>query len=125
MIKQIDHIQLAMPAGKEEIARGFFRDILNLNELEKPEPLASRGGCWFENKYVTIHCGVEKEFSAARKAHPGIVVDDIDSLAEQLKSNNYTVLWGDALPDRRRFYTNDPFGNRMEFMNDGDGFRQR
>ncbi len=44
----IDHVQLAMPAGQEERARGFYRDVLGLPETPKPPELARRGGCWFE-----------------------------------------------------------------------------
>jgi 4-hydroxyphenylpyruvate dioxygenase-like putative hemolysin len=47
MIKKIDHLQLAMPPGAEEKARLYYSDILDMSEVEKPEPLASRGGCWF------------------------------------------------------------------------------
>ena len=46
-ILNIDHVQLAMPKGSEDRARGFYRDVLGMKETPKPEVLAGRGGCWF------------------------------------------------------------------------------
>jgi catechol 2,3-dioxygenase-like lactoylglutathione lyase family enzyme len=43
----LDHVQLAMPAGAEDRARQFYRDVLGLEEIPKPAALAARGGVWF------------------------------------------------------------------------------
>lgn len=123
-LNRIDHVQLAMPEGKEESARKFFGELLGMTELEKPEPLAARGGCWFQMNKVIIHLGVDKDFKAAAKAHPAFCVSDVDALARHLKNAGCYVEWDVALPGRRRFYTKDPFGNRLEFMADGQGFSQ-
>jgi catechol 2,3-dioxygenase-like lactoylglutathione lyase family enzyme len=32
----IDHVQLAIPAGEEDRARAFYRDLLGMVELAKP-----------------------------------------------------------------------------------------
>lgn len=94
-------------------------------EEVKPEPLASRGGCWFRTGDVIVHIGVEKDFAPQKKAHPAFCVEDLDGLAKRLATADYSVVWDDALPNRRRFYTADPFGNRIEFIADGDGFGRR
>jgi catechol 2,3-dioxygenase-like lactoylglutathione lyase family enzyme len=47
-ITHLDHIQIAAPPGCEEAAKEFYGAILGLREIEKPEALRSRGGCWFE-----------------------------------------------------------------------------
>ena len=47
MIAGLDHVQLAMPAGKEAEARAFYGNLLGLREVPKPEPLRARGGVWF------------------------------------------------------------------------------
>jgi catechol 2,3-dioxygenase-like lactoylglutathione lyase family enzyme len=80
-ILAIEHVQLAMPAGEEEKARAFYRDLLGIAETPKPPRLAKRGGCWFEDGAVKIHLGVEADFRPARKAHPALVVDDDLALA--------------------------------------------
>lgn len=125
MMTRLDHIQLAMPPGEEAKARAFWAGLLGMSEEEKPEPLASRGGCWFRAGMMIVHLGVEKDFAPQRKAHPAFCVSDLDGLAGRLATAGYPVTWDDALPDRRRFYTADPFGNRVELIHDGDGFGQK
>jgi len=112
----LDHVQLAMPAGEEELAQSFYEGRLGLARLEKPEPLASRGGCWFSNGAVTLHLGVEAGFRPAKKAHPALVVDDLDALVESLESVGSTVTPDFDLPGVRRCYVDDPFGNRIELI---------
>jgi catechol 2,3-dioxygenase-like lactoylglutathione lyase family enzyme len=125
MITRLDHIQLAMPPGGEEQTRAFWVGVLGMTEEVKPEPLASRGGCWFRTGGVIVHLGVEKDFVPQKKAHPAFCVPDFDGLAQRLTAAGYLVTWDDALPARRRFYTADTFGNRIEFITDGDGFGQK
>lgn len=125
LITAIDHVQLAMPPGGEEKARVFFGGLLGMIEEAKPEPLGGRGGCWFRSGRAILHLGVEKDFIPQKKAHPAFCVADIHDTAERLKANGFLVIWDDALPSRKRFYTNDPFGNRVELIHDGDGFGQK
>ncbi len=122
---KLDHIQLAMPKGEEEKARIFFSGILGMDEDEKPYPLSERGGCWFRKGSVILHIGVDKEFSPQKKAHPAFVVPNLNELEKKLKEKEFEVVWDEALPNRTRFYSTDPFGNRIEFMKDGDGFSQK
>ena len=115
-ILAIEHVQLAMPAGEEEAARVFYRDLLGIAETEKPPHLAKRGGCWFEDGPVKIHLGVEADFRPARKAHPALVVDDVLALAERLKAAGVRVVDDEPLEGWDRVYADDPFGNRIELM---------
>ncbi|HZQ80460.1 MAG TPA: hypothetical protein VFB25_00635 [Gaiellaceae bacterium] len=111
----IDHVQVAAPPGCEAEARAFYGELLGLEELPKPESLAARGGCWFRAGKQELHVGVEDPFAPARKAHPGLVVDDLDALAERLGE----VTWDDSIPGTRRFHVVDPFGNRLEVRQGG------
>jgi SAM-dependent methyltransferase len=120
----LDHVQLAMPPGSETQARAFYQTILGLRETPKPEPLASRGGCWFESGEAFIHLGVEQNFIPARKAHPALLVKDLSQLLQDLQGAGVPVTLDDTLPGVQRFYAADPFGNRLEFIQDGDGFSQ-
>ena len=121
----LDHIQLAMPIGGEAKARVFFSEVLGMIEDKKPYPLSERGGCWFRKGGVILHVGVDKEFTPQKKAHPAFVVSDLKRIEEKLKEKNFEVVWDEALPNRSRFYSTDPFGNRIEFLRDGDGFSQK
>lgn len=112
-------MQLAAPPGCEDEARRFFGDLLGLQELEKPELLRSRGGAWFAlSGGAQLHVGVEVSFTPARKAHPAfrVAADELDELAQRLETAGEQVEWDDSLPDVRRFYTADPWGNRLELL---------
>jgi catechol 2,3-dioxygenase-like lactoylglutathione lyase family enzyme len=121
----LDHIQLAMPAGAEADARRFYSELLGLAEIAKPAELAARGGCWFSGPGVQVHLGVEQQFAPARKAHPAFLVADLDAFQEQLARAGIATTPDTAVPGVRRFYAADPFGNRIEFIQDGDGFGQQ
>ncbi|WP_456271472.1 VOC family protein [Bacillus sp. AK031] len=112
----LDHVQLAAPEGSEGKARYFFGEILGMKEIEKPEKLKSGGGCWFQCGKQEVHIGVENEFSPALKAHPAIVVHNIDSLINRLEEFSIDVKEDFRIEDRKRIFINDPFGNRVEFL---------
>ncbi len=122
MIKHIDHIQLAMPAGQEDEARRFFIDILGFVEIEKPEPMRSRGGAWFQSSAVQLHVGVQSDFTPATKAHPAFLVEDLAQLHQHLTKHDVPIKHDPGTPNAPRFFINDPFGNRIEFIQEGHGF---
>lgn len=113
---RLHHVQLAIPAGSEAQCRRFWRDIVGMTELEKPSGLAARGGCWFRGGGVEVHLGVEEDFAPARKAHPGILVENLHSLAARLEAAGTQVIWDGEFPGHERFYSYDLLGNRLEFM---------
>jgi catechol 2,3-dioxygenase-like lactoylglutathione lyase family enzyme len=115
MIVGIDHVQLAMPPGREAEARAFYNGLLGLPEIAKPPELAKRGGTWFESSAVKIHLGVEADFRPARKAHPALLVRGLRALAERLREARVDVV-EDPLEGYFRVYVADPFGNRIELM---------
>jgi catechol 2,3-dioxygenase-like lactoylglutathione lyase family enzyme len=110
----IDHVQVAAPPGCEAEARAFYGSLLRLEELPKPEPLAARGGCWFRAGAQELHVGVEEPFAPARRAHPGLVVDDLEALVARLAGAGIEAAWDETLPEVRRCHVADPFGNRLE-----------
>ncbi len=120
MILGIDHVQLAMSVGREDDARAFYAGILGLLEIEKPERLATRGGCWFESGSVKIHLGVEKDFRASEKAHVGLVARDLTALLVQCESAGVKIVLDEPLQTaegpRAHAYIFDPFGNRIEIL---------
>ena len=115
-VRRIDHILIAMPAGREEEARAFYHGMLGFAEKTKPPQLVARGGCWFESGTVTVHLGVDKNFVAARKAHPAFIVDDLDGLETKLKETGYKVTEDEPIAGCDRRHVEDPFGNRIELI---------
>jgi catechol 2,3-dioxygenase-like lactoylglutathione lyase family enzyme len=115
---QIDHIQLAAPEGCEAEARAFFSDLLGWKEMPKPENLQKRGGVWFQCGSHQVHIGVQKDFVPATKAHPAFHVINLEYLKDYLLERNISIIDDNARCEEgiRRFYLNDPFGNRLEFL---------
>jgi catechol 2,3-dioxygenase-like lactoylglutathione lyase family enzyme len=105
-----------MPVGAEEAGRGFYCGVLGMVELQKPPVLHARGGCWFKSHGAEVHLGVERDFRPATKAHVGLEVTDVDQMAARVVAAGHRVGWDEELAPRRRFFTDDPFGNRLEIL---------
>lgn len=116
----LDHVQLAAPPDSEVAARRYYGGLLGLGEIEKPDPLRSRGGAWFALAAgQQLHVGVEPDFAPARKAHPALRVPDaaaLRALAGRLTDAGVPVRWDTEIAGMARFYTEDPWGNRLELL---------
>ena len=115
-VVRLDHVQLAMPAGGEPEAIAFYEGLLGIPNIPKPPHLAVRGGCWFETEVVKVHLGVDPDFRPARKAHAALLVDDLDALIARLTAAGHTPNDDEPLDGYHRVYVDDPFGNRLELM---------
>lgn len=120
-IIELDHVQLAMPKGGEDRARAFYGEVLELPERPKPPQLAARGGCWFESESVKIHLGVEQDFRPSGKAHPGLVVDDLDGLLARCRERGFQATEPELIESSRRAFVRDPFDNRIELIERAPG----
>ncbi|MFE7074374.1 VOC family protein [Streptomyces sp. NPDC057620] len=116
MLTAVDHVQLAAPPGSEPALRAYYADVLGMTEIPKPPALAARGGCWFRADGVQLHLGIDRDFRPAKKAHPGLRVAGIEAYAARLAAGGAPVTWDTELPGHRRFYSEDPVGNRLEFL---------
>jgi catechol 2,3-dioxygenase-like lactoylglutathione lyase family enzyme len=116
-VNALDHVQVAGPRGCEDEARGFYGGVLGLEEIEKPPALRARGGVWFRVGAQELHVGIEEPFTPATKAHPALRVADLDALRARLDAAGATIVEDDGtIAGVRRFYTADPFGNRIELL---------
>ncbi len=115
-IVRLDHVQLAMPPGREDEAEAFYSGLLGFERVPKPAILAARGGCWFVRGDTAVHLGVEQEFRPARKAHPAFVVRDLRALRAVLLEAGVEVRPNPDAPDGGGAYVDDPFGNRIELV---------
>jgi len=115
---RLHHVQVACPPGGEDDARRFYADGLGMTEVEKPDELKARGGAWFRSGEAEIHLGVEEPFAPARKAHPALVVDDLEAVADRLVGLGFEVDWRErhTFPGHERFHTHDAHGNRVEVL---------
>lgn len=112
----LDHVQVAMPVGGEPTAKAFYGQLLGLPQLEKPAALAVRGGCWFQAGPLQLHLGADPAFAPAKKAHPALMVENIDSLVAALRAAGHEVRDGATVDGVTQVFTDDPFGNRIELV---------
>ena len=121
MILSVHHVQLAMPRGMEAEARAFYGDVLGMTEQRKPENLARRGGVWFSSADAHLHLGVEDDFRPAKKAHPALLVANLEMLLGRCTAAGFDVRTDEPLPGYLRAYVTDPFGNRIELLEPAAG----
>lgn len=115
-LTSIDHIQIAAPPQSEEQAREFYGKLLGMEEIPKPENLQGRGGCWFKCGAQEVHIGIQADFMPAKKAHPGFTVHALEQLKSRLETAGCLISEEPPIAGRARFFTHDPFGNRIEFL---------
>jgi catechol 2,3-dioxygenase-like lactoylglutathione lyase family enzyme len=115
VITGVHHVQVAIPAGAEPAARRFYGGLLGMPEIAKPGSLGDRGGAWFACGEQQIHCGVEAEVAPSRR-HPAMLTDDLEALRQRLGAAGVATVEDRQIPGFRRFYAEDPFGNRLEFL---------
>ena len=115
----LDHVQLAAPAGCEDAARAFFVGLLGLEEKPKPASMQASGGVWFVAGMLELHVGVQANFRPAKKAHVGLRAGNVpvlEALAVRLEAAGHAPRWDARLPGFKRFFVDDPWGNRLEVL---------
>lgn len=65
---------------------------------------------------MQLHVGVEQDFRPARKAHPGLLVEELAVLLAHLQTLGIAAQVDHELPGYVRAFVQDPFGNRIELM---------
>ncbi|GEM_PF-65866 len=118
LIVGLDHVQIAIPASEEERVKAFYRDVLGLTEVPKPEALAGRGGGWYRcgAHSAEFHIGIDNAAQPQRKAHPAFLTHDLAAMRERLEATGAPIAEEVQLPGFERFFSADPFGNRLEFL---------
>ncbi len=117
MIKAVHHVQISIPIGAEDDARRFYCGILGMVEIPKPRSLQGRGGFWIELNGFQVHFGTEDGIERERtRSHVAYLVTDLEGWKERLAAIGCEVRDGIPIPNFRRFECRDPFGNRVEFL---------
>jgi catechol 2,3-dioxygenase-like lactoylglutathione lyase family enzyme len=114
-ISGLHHVQVSITPGGEAAARRFYGELLGMAEIPKPATLADRGGVWFSCGDQQLHCGVEPQVARSRR-HPALVTDDLDTLRQRIETAGFATADDRPIPGYRRFYAEDPFGNRIELL---------
>jgi catechol 2,3-dioxygenase-like lactoylglutathione lyase family enzyme len=123
MILGLHHAQITIPKGTEEDGKKFYCGFLGLPEIEKPESLKGRGGFWIEVGDRNVHIGTEDGFDRLKtKAHLAYQVENISYWKNMFEENSIDIIEGVPIPGFERFEFRDPFGNRVEMIQDLGNF---
>jgi predicted enzyme related to lactoylglutathione lyase len=115
-VLSLDHLQIAIPVGSESRAGAFYSGVLGFTEIEKPPQMAERKSIWFVAGAVSLHLGIEPDFTPAKRAHPAFVVEGLDTILEACEPAGITTKPDASFNNFRRVHVFDPFGNRLELM---------
>jgi catechol 2,3-dioxygenase-like lactoylglutathione lyase family enzyme len=115
-IEGFHHVQLAMPPGGEAEAEAFYGGQLGMVLIPKPAHLEARGGCWFRGGTTELHLGVQSGFVPSAKAHPALRIRGLGALRSALEASGCPIEDDEQLEGHDRWYVRDPFGNRLELI---------
>lgn len=117
MILGLHHAQITIPKGAEEEGKKFYCEVLCLAEIEKPESLKGRGGFWLKVGEQEVHVGTEDGVDRTKtKAHLAYKVKDLSYWKTALGQRDIEILDSVPIPHFERFEFTDPFGNRVEMI---------
>lgn len=113
-ITVIDHVQIAAPRALEAETLRFYREVLGLNEIPKPEELRGRGGAWFQTGNLQMHVGIDPEPSPKSKRHVCFLVSDLAKAKAEILACGVAIEEENVAEGLSRFFVRDPAGNRIE-----------
>jgi len=113
-ISAIDHVQVTVPKALEAESLAFYRRVLALDEIPKPEDLRARGGAWFSVGAVQFHIGVDQEPSPRSKRHVCFLVSDLARAKAAVMACGVMIEEEGFAEGLERFFVRDPAGNRIE-----------
>ena len=121
LIVGVDHINLTIDEGADalERARAFYGGVLALEPLPRMTHEESPRGAWYSCGAQELHLSAESGASGSNNSsrrHAGFCVADLDALGSRIRAAGIEVKTGNPMPGRKRFFVRDPFGNRLEFM---------
>ncbi len=113
-ITGIDHVQMSVPRALEAECLAFYRTVLGLAEIPKPEELRGRGGAWFQVGATQFHIGVDPEPFPKSKRHVCFLVPDLPKARAGVVANGVVIEEEGVAEGLHRFFVRDPAGNRIE-----------
>ncbi len=113
---RIHHAQIMIPAGREDEARGFYEGLLRLTPVPRP-PEMPDPGLWYRCGELELHLGIQKSApDPESRAHVAFATADLDAVRARIEGADLETRDAAPLGGRRRFHARDPFGNRLEFL---------
>ena len=110
----IDHVDVTAPEELQEETIAWYRDCLRLAEL----PTDRKGGR-FAVGDQELHISIDPH-NPPHTAHFCLLVENLKAIIDRLREGGSHIEQARDIPGRRRFYTRDPAGNRIEMASIDD-----
>jgi catechol 2,3-dioxygenase-like lactoylglutathione lyase family enzyme len=110
----VNHVTVTAPEDLEEETIDWYDSCLGLERIDKPEGARQKGG-WFKAGEQEIHISIDQQ-NPHHAAHFALVVSDFDKIVTRLREANCHIEQARPIPGRKRCFTRDPAGNRVELM---------
>jgi len=114
-IHGIEHLALAYPAGRPDEVRADYTGLLGLPEIARPASITTPG-VWLDCGAVQLHFSNDPAFNVQERPHTALFVDGLHDLVSKLQRAGHTMQQAAPLGGRERFFTWDPFGNKLELV---------
>lgn len=117
MNARFHHVNVTVPRELEDAAKHFYREVMGLEEVPKPEESRGRGGAWYQLGQVQLHLSLEEDLgeNCISKRHVCYVVSNLAEAEEKFRQAGVEIFPDDQpVPGWPRFYVRDPGGNRLE-----------
>ncbi|MGH2411506.1 MAG: VOC family protein [Chloroflexota bacterium] len=116
---RLHHAFHTIPAARVGELRHFYGDLLGLQEIPKSSALRDLDVVWFAVGEDHLHFGLDDSWDRGHPAHHiALWFEDVRPVLERLRAAGLEVSELASFPDYRyrRFYTDDPFGRRVEMV---------
>jgi catechol 2,3-dioxygenase-like lactoylglutathione lyase family enzyme len=117
------HVNVTVPRSLEAETKHFYRVVLGLTEVPKPEASRGRGGAWYQVGAVQLHLSIEEGLgeNCISNRHVCYSVDNLDEAEQRFQDAGVEISPDDETPasTRWRFFVRDPGGNRLEIAQVG------
>jgi catechol 2,3-dioxygenase-like lactoylglutathione lyase family enzyme len=112
---RLHHVSIPAPPDQIENGRTFYGEVLGLNEIPQPDSLGAGAVIWFEAGDGELHLFKEENPNSQPSGrHFCFAVDDVESIRARLEQAGIQTEDTTPIPNRPRFFCQDPFGNRLE-----------
>ena len=118
-VAALDHVTVTAPEELSDAVVTWYRDVLGLEPVDKPQG-ARAAGAWLRAGAGEVHVSIAPQ-NPPEAAHFCLIVEDFDAAVETLRSAGCHIEQARVITDRRRFFTRDPAGNKVEISAWGDG----
>jgi catechol 2,3-dioxygenase-like lactoylglutathione lyase family enzyme len=115
----LEHVAITCPDDLVDDVIGFYEDVFGLQRLTKPEGARPKGA-WLKLGVGELHISID-EHNPPKAAHFAIQVSDLDEAVTRLRNANCHIEQAAPVVGRKRFYTRDPAGNRIEVLTKDPG----